>query len=303
MLSCILTAAHEAETVCGAVLGLLDQEWPDEYELLVVCPDEATAAAVHTCAPAHRRVRLLTDRGEGKPAALNLAMSEARGSICVLTDGDVQVQPGAVAALLAPFANPRCGAVSGRPVSSNSKSTMLGYWSHLLTDAGANRARERCASQGRYFDCSGYLFAARRELLPEFPYDTLADDAYASQWVWCQGHQLAYAPEARVTVRYPTSYSDWILQKRRSAAGAWVVANHCKLHGEARRPSQPMRSLAREASLGIGSVLRYPQSPREYWWMACLLAARVHLWGLVWIELYVRRRRHTEVWRRVESTK
>jgi cellulose synthase/poly-beta-1,6-N-acetylglucosamine synthase-like glycosyltransferase len=303
MLSCILTAAHEAETVGDALNGLLDQDWPEEYELLVVCPDEATAAAVRSYEQEHPHVYLLTDQGEGKPTALNLAMSEARGSICVFTDGDVQVQPGAVAALLAPFADPRCGAVSGRPVSSNPRSTMLGYWSHLLTDAGADTVRERCASQGRYFDCSGYLFATRRELLPQLPYDTLADDAYISQWVWGHGHQLGYAPDARVTVRYPASYSDWILQKRRSAAGAWVVANHSELHIDARRPSRAMRSLPREASLGIGSMMRYPQSPREYCWMVCLLAARLHLWSLVWIELHVRRRRHTEVWRRVESTK
>src|SRR5258708_3721202 len=174
MLTCILTAAHEPDTVVGAVRGLLEQDWPEEYELLVVCPDEATAAAASMFEQSHPPVRVLRDRGKGKPAALNLAMSEARGSICVFTDGDVQVQPGAISALLSPFADPGCGAVAGRPVSSNPRTTMLGYWSHLLTDAGAHTVREQCAGRGRYLDCSGYLFAVRRDLLPQLPDDTLA---------------------------------------------------------------------------------------------------------------------------------
>jgi cellulose synthase/poly-beta-1,6-N-acetylglucosamine synthase-like glycosyltransferase len=302
MLSCILTAAREPHTVGRAVRALLDQDWGDEYELLVVCPDEDTIAAVRPYTRSHPQVRLLRDSGEGKPAALNLAVAEARAPICVFTDGDVQVQPGAIPPLLAPFANPECGAVTGRPISGNPRSTMLGYWSHLLTDAGAHTVRERCSGRSLYLDCSGYLFAVRRELLPLLPDDTLADDAYISQWVWAQGRHLAYAPDARVTVRYPTSYCDWILQKRRSAAGASVAAATTRFHASGRLP-RPMRSLPREASLGLGAMMRYPRSPREYWWMACLLAARVHLWALVWIELHVRRRRHTDVWRRVESTK
>ena len=290
MLSCILTAAREPDTIGAALRGLIDQEWPEPYELLVVCPDDATAAVVRSFACTNPSIRLLRDRGEGKPAALNLAIGEARGAICLFTDGDVVVEHGAVAALIEPFADPRCGAVSGRPMSANSPSTMLGYWSHLLTDAGAHAVRARRSAEGGYFDCSGYLFAARRKLLPEVPPDTLADDAHISQRVYEKGYQLVYAPAARVTVRYPTTYSDWILQKRRSTAGAALAA-------------RPMRSLRREASLGIRPMLRYPRTPQQYWWMLCLLAARVHLWTLVWIELHVRRRAHTEVWRRVESTK
>lgn len=303
MLTCIVTAQGEANTIGTAVRALVRQAWPDEYELLVVCPDERTTEAVRMLARQHPEVRHLADRGEGKPAALNLALGEARGDICVFSDGDVEVQAGAIPALLEPFGDPGCAAVSGRPISANPTSTMLGYWSHLLTDAGAHVARRRRARRGRFFDCSGYLYAARRTLVPELPANTLADDAYVSQAVWRQGYRIVYAPDAKVLVRYPTTYRDWMLQKVRSTAGAATAeASQASRTNDSRNPVR-MRSFLLEAIEGLPPMLLYPTSAREYWWLLCLLVARLHLWARVWSEVHLRRRSHQEIWRRVESTK
>ena len=303
MLTCILTAQREAGTVGAALRALLAQDWHAEYELLAVCPDATTADVVRSLAGTHPQIRHLEDRGEGKPAALNLALAEASGDVCVFTDGDVEVEPGAIRALVAPLRDPACGAVSGRPVSANPRSTMLGYWSHLLTDAGAHAARRRRARRGRFFDCSGYLYAVRRALVPRIPLDALADDAYVSQAVWRQGYRIAYAPEARVLVRYPTSYRDWMLQKVRSTSGAATAAQQPGGSDRSGHRGERMRSFVAEAVEGLPPMLLYPRSPREYWWLACLLAARVHLWASVWSEVHVRHRSYREVWQRVESTK
>ena len=53
----------------------------------------------------------------------------------MLSDGDVVIGEDALQPLLAPFADPGVGAVTGRPVSASPRDTMLGYWSHLLTDS------------------------------------------------------------------------------------------------------------------------------------------------------------------------
>jgi hypothetical protein len=90
-----------------------------------------------------------------------------------------------------------------------------------------------------------------------------------------------------------------MLQKLRSTAGAATAE---QLPGQARRPPR-MRSFLLEAAEGLPPMLLYPGSLREYWWLACLLAARVHLWGRVWSEVHVRRRSYRDVWQRVESTK
>jgi len=309
MISCILTAYKEFRTVGRAIEALLEQDWPCEYEILVVCPDEATAAVAQTYVEISSRVSLLTDQGKGKPAALNLAFERVHGDICLFTDGDVEVQQGAIEPLLAPFLDPKCGAVTARPVSVSLRSTMLGFWSHLLTDAGAHQARLRLASEHNYLDCSGYLYAARRCLLAPLPEEVLADDAYISHMIWLQGYTIAYAPSACVKVRYPTNYRDWLLQKVRSTAGATVTASLCAKSGEQQEKRDEnheatrMRSFYKEMKEGLLPALAYPRTVQERWWTCCLFAARLHLWVRVWLEIHVKHRSYREIWQRVESTK
>jgi cellulose synthase/poly-beta-1,6-N-acetylglucosamine synthase-like glycosyltransferase len=309
LVSCILTAYKEFRTVGRAIEALLGQDWPCEYEILVVCPDEATATVVRSYMQSSPHVFLLTDEGKGKPAALNLALAQVRGDICLFTDGDVEVQQGAIEPLLAPFRAPYCGAVTARPVSVSPRSTMLGFWSHLLTDAGAHQTRLRLAREQKYLDCSGYLYAARRCLLSPLPQEVLADDAYISHMIWLQGYSIAYAPDARVNVRYPTNYRDWLLQKVRSTAGAtatatlWTKSREHQQKTAGNREATRMRSFYKETKEGLLPALAYPRTIREQWWTYCLFVARFYLWIRVWLEIHVKHRSYREIWQRVESTK
>jgi cellulose synthase/poly-beta-1,6-N-acetylglucosamine synthase-like glycosyltransferase len=160
-ISILLTAYREAATIGAALEALLPQADDLGAEVIVICPDEETARA----AASYPGVRVLRDPGKGKPAALNLGLSQAGGAIIVMTDGDVYAGPDALAALLAPFDDPQTGAVSGRPVSTGPRDTMLGYWSHLLTEAGAHAERQTRDAAGRFLVCSGYLYAIRAGLV------------------------------------------------------------------------------------------------------------------------------------------
>lgn len=303
MISCILTAYKEPRTIGDAIQALLNQTWEDSYELLVVCPDEATTAVVRTFMDAYPQIRHLKDQGVGKPAALNLALAEAQGDIYIFTDGDVEVLSDAVRPLLAPFVDDTCGAVTGRPISISSRTTMFGYWSHLLTDAGAHTLRTRRTKHNQYIDCSGYLYAVRSKLLSPLPKEALADDAYISSLVWMQGYNIFYAPEAHVAVRYPTHYSDWRLQKIRSTAGAAKTAEILASTNPPKRAPKVMRSFLREALEGFWPLLSYPRSFKEVAWTLLLFFARIHLWFSVWTATHLNHHSLLNLWQRVESTK
>jgi cellulose synthase/poly-beta-1,6-N-acetylglucosamine synthase-like glycosyltransferase len=294
MLTIIITAYREEKTVGRAIEAFLAQDSPDDYELLVVCPDEETAGVVARYAAQDKHVRLVQDEGKGKPAALNLALSVAKGEIVVLSDGDVYIGPGAVGMLLTAFDDPQVGIISGRPVSLSPRETMLGYWSHLLVDAGAHRQRLLRAQRGEFLECSGYLYAFRRSLVGPIPEDSLAEDGLISHRVWEQGFRTAYAPEALVYVKYPTSYRDWMKQKIRSMGG--YAQQYVKA-------SRGMRSFRREALAGTWSAVHYAHNPRELWWTLLLLAARVHIWLWVWWDVKWCKRPFGDVWQRVNSTK
>lgn len=286
--SIVVTAYREAATVGQALAALINQT---DDPITVVCPDDETAAA----AARYPSVEVLRDPGRGKPAALNVALEAIDADILVLTDGDVTVAPGALRRLLAPFADEHTGAVSGRPVSISPRDTMLGYWSHLLTDAGAHTERAERDAAGQFFVASGYLYALRPALIDRVPEDALAEDAVLSHLIGRQGYRVRYAPDAEVFVKYPTTYRDWLTQKVRSAGGyAQPIIAESPLR---------MRSFRHEARAGAVRALRFARSPREMLWTLLLFAARIHLWLLILWRVRIRRRPLTALWRRVETTK
>jgi cellulose synthase/poly-beta-1,6-N-acetylglucosamine synthase-like glycosyltransferase len=286
----LLTAFREAATIGTALEALLSQS-DAATEMIVICPDDETTQAARR----YSGVRVLRDPGQGKPAALNLGLKAAAGDIIIMTDGDVYIGVNALEALLHPFSDLQTGAVSGRPVSLSPRDTMLGYWSHLLTDAGAHAERLKRDQSGEFLVCSGYLYAIRAGLIDHIPEDALAEDAVVSHLIGQQGYHTRYAPGAEVYVRYPTSYRDWLKQRVRSAGGyAQPVIRHSPLR---------MRSFRHEAVSGTWRAVQYAGNIREFIWTVVLFAARIHLWLLVFWRVRVQRVPLTRLWQRVESTK
>jgi len=294
MLSIIITTYREEETIGRAIKAFLAQRLPQEYELLVVCPDDETASVVSDYMQLNDRIKCLRDKGKGKPIALNLALRSAVGELVVLSDGDVYIGDRAVSALLTPFADPQVGAISGRPVSLSRRDTMLGYWSHFLVNAGAHHRRTVRADRGEFLECSGYLYAFRRSLVDAIPEDALAEDGVISYLIWKQGFRTAYAPDALVYVKYPTTYQDWTRQKIRSMGG--YIQPYLK-------GSPGARSFHGEAIQGAWKAISYAQSLRELWWTLLLFVARVHAWLRVWWDVKCRQKPFADVWKRVDSTK
>lgn len=292
-LSVVITAFREVRTIGQAMEAFLDQ-LPEDGEVIVVCPDPETIAIVDSYAERTQRVRHVADPQRGKPTAVNAGLAAAEGDIVVLSDGDVLVDEEALGPLLEPFEAPGVGAVSGHPISVNPRDNVMGYWSHLLTDA-IHRMRVARDRKGRFLLCSGYLFAFRKELVEQVPDDALAEDAVVSHVIARQGFRIRYAPEARVYVRYPTTYRDWLRQKVRSAGG---YAQHY-----VRQSPFRMRSPWLELKTGAGLAIRYPKNLRELVWTLLLFPARIHLWVLVLIKVRLLRRPFDTLWKRVESTK
>lgn len=293
MLSVLITAFREAATV-GQVIEAFLSQLPDDAEILVVAPDPETIAVVDDYAARYPATRHVADPQRGKPTAINAGLRAARGDIVVLSDGDVLVAEDALDPLLAPFADSQVGAVSGHPFSVSPRDTMLGYWSHLLVE-GIHRMRLSRDRDGQFLFCSGYLFAFRRELIEHVHEDALAEDAVISHHIARRGYRIRYAPQSRVFVKYPTTYSDWLRQKVRSAGG------HAQDY--VRKSPHHMRSARLEFLNGARLALRYPRNPREFLWTLLLFAARLHLWLLVFIKVRLLRRPLADLWQRVETTK
>jgi cellulose synthase/poly-beta-1,6-N-acetylglucosamine synthase-like glycosyltransferase len=239
-------------------------------------------------------IRIIKDKGQGKPAALNLVFNKAKGEILLLTDGDVYLGKNSIKLMIEKFKDKRVGVVSGRPVSINSRKEMLGFWSHLLTDM-AHEIRKERTGKGDMIVCSGYLYAFRKSLIKRIPENALSEDAVISHMISDLGYKTEYAENALVYIKYPTNFKDWIIQKKRSAGGYNQLSDMV-------RGKERMRSFGKESS-GVFRVLRYPKTIKEFFYTISLIIARLYLWALIFIDINLKKKEFKKIWLRVESTK
>jgi len=310
MISIIITTYKEEKTLPQTIEKILEENLID-YEMLIVGPDEETEKITKNFENKYPQIKYLKDNGLGKPTALNLAFQKAKGDIFILTDGDVFIEKGAIEKLLKHFKDEKIGAVSGCPISINQRENLFGYWSRFLTNA-ADFIRRKKSRAGEYLVCSGYLYAIRRDALCnregnliKIPEDTLVEDSIISQIIWQNGYKITYEPEARVNVKFPTNFSDWLKQKIR-ATGGYV---HKSQITNLKSPTSSgfkvpkMRSFCEELKDGLKLFFTYPKNLKEFWWTFLLYLARLYLWFLIFWQIRIFRKPLAKVWQRVESTK
>ncbi|MDD4606831.1 MAG: glycosyltransferase [Patescibacteria group bacterium] len=295
MISIIITTYRESKTLEQTLRVILNKKINQAFEILVVAPDEESREVVNKFSIKYPQVKFIQDQGLGKPSALNLAFGKVQGDILILTDGDVVVESNGLEKLVQEFNNPKIGAVCGQPTSISDRKTMLGYWSHWLVNA-AHQRRLKLSQQNKYLDCSGYLYAIRNKVVNEIPENVLSDDIYISQKIWQAGYQIVYRPEAKVRVKYPNTFSDWVKQKKRSAGGAKQKINQEKFKSN-------MRGFFNEAWHGFKLLFSFPKNLKEFSWTLLLFLARIYLWILILVDLKIKKKNFAEIWQRIESSK
>ncbi len=296
MISIIITAYKEEKTIGKAIETFLNQKISEDYEIFGVCPDKETADVIKSYSKKNKHVKYLKDPHKGKPAALNLVFKKARGRILILTDGDVYSSSNSISELLSLFSDKTIGAVAGRPVSISPRNTMLGYWSCILTNI-AHELRLKSFKNHSFIHCTGYLYAIRSGLVKELPENALVDDGYISHKIFDLGYKIGYAPRAEVYVKYPSNFSDWVKQKKRSTGGYNQLKDFGINHKE-------QRSFIWE-SFGFWRVLSFAKSFKELIWSFNLLFSRIYLWLLIYRDVNLNKNKlfGKHGWERIESTK
>lgn len=292
MISIIITSYKEPKTI-GRAIESFEKQGLKNYELIISAPDEETLNVARKYAKKNKRIKIVKDKGEGKPAALNEIFKIARGEIVVLSDGDVYVSSNSVKKLTRYFSDKCVGAVSGRVVSTNPKNKMFGFWAYLLTE-GFHRLREKQSGRKEDIVCSGYLYAIRNGIVKKIPKEILADDAYISLAIRKKGYETKYEPEAKVYVKYPDNLPDWIRQKKRTAGRFYQLKSYFKI--------SKTSSLGEEILTGLKSLPEL-RSFKKIIWFKFLMIMRFYIWFRVFFDYRLWKRKFEKTWERVESTK
>ncbi len=278
MIDIIIASYGEVNSVERAIKCFINQNIKEEFRIIVSDPFPETKWMIEEKFSNNKQIIYFEDEDKGKSNALNILFkkfnSKDQNDIFILTDGDVYVNSNSVKEILGKFKDSNVGCVTGRPVSLNSKEDKFGYWSHFLVDVGAHLiSRKKRYEQGNFLECSGYLFAFRKNIIDKIPLD-VAEDTIIPYYFYKKGFKIAYAEKALVYVKWPTNMKDWIKQKKRAADA------HTKLTKYA--PDFPkVKSLLGEVSGGLQNlktIFSYPKNFKEFIWTFELFPARLYIW-------------------------
>jgi len=288
----LIITSYKEKGLKKAIEAVIGQQPPLPYEIMIVSPEKEAKVLAAT----HNHMTYVQDQGKGKVAALNQAIPQAKGEILILTDGDVLLEQESIKEILKPFSNPRVGCVGGRVISSNSKKNMLGFWSHLLADAGAHNIRKEGAKR-KFLECSGYLFAFRNKVIQQIPTD-VAEDTFIPYMFKQRGYDIDYAPLAKVKVKNPTTVKDWIKQRKRTAKA------HDKLYKYVDTKNIPqVKTFSNEIRKGFSWAWSYPSTTKEYAWTLLLCITRFYMWTVVTYEAKLKKKQYTDKWKRIKTAR
>jgi cellulose synthase/poly-beta-1,6-N-acetylglucosamine synthase-like glycosyltransferase len=162
-ISVILPVHNEARRIEAKMRNLLELDYPQaRIQTLVIgdaCTDDTLARAASAGGASVETIALATRAG--KAAGLNAGLARATGEIIVFTDAAIMLERGSLRALVAHFADPSVGCVSGEDYIEGAESEGLYGRLELLL-------RREEAKLHSIAGASGCFYAQRRELCQPF---------------------------------------------------------------------------------------------------------------------------------------
>jgi cellulose synthase/poly-beta-1,6-N-acetylglucosamine synthase-like glycosyltransferase len=210
-----VTAYNEEANIGRLLDALLAQHLyaVEITEIIVVasgCTDN-TVPIVESYVTANPRIKLhVQPKREGKTAAINIFLANAREDICVLESGDTLPHEDAVEHLVRMFADPNVGMTGAHKIPVNTPDHLAGLFTHLRL----RLEHQLCLEIPRL----GEMIAFRK-VFERIPADVAMDEAFVEALLVQRGLQVRYAPDAIVYNTGPTSISDFVRQRRRNHAG------------------------------------------------------------------------------------
>ncbi len=220
----ILIAAHNEEGNLPRKLeNLYRLRYPAELLQIVVVSDGSTDRTATILAEHSTRVTgVLLTSPQGKAAALNAAVAAAQGDLLVFMDVRQSVDADAVSELVACFADPAVGAVSGElhletPEGRPSPDALGIYWKL------EKLVRKLESATGSVVGVTGALFAMRRALFVPLPAGTLLDDVLTPMQVARQGKRVLFLESAAARDRIFTQKGKEFSRKVRTLTGNYQL--------------------------------------------------------------------------------
>ena len=222
--SIVVPVRNGASWVEAKIRSLLETNYPgDLIDILIVSDGSTDSSEDIVRSYPDPRVHLLALPPGGKAVAVNRGIESVSGEIVVLTDVRQTFDPDAIPHLLACFAEPAVGVVTGELViregaSHEEYNTGL-YWRY---EKWIRRNLNRIDAM---LGATGSIYAIRRELAPSIPADILLDDVYVPFAIAFRGSRIYFEDDAKA-YDAPTVLQAEFWRKVRTQAGVYQILIH-----------------------------------------------------------------------------
>lgn len=260
--------------------NLLALDYPtDRLDIVVACDGcrDGSADVARANDPARVRVLAFEER-RGKSRCLDDAVATATGEILLMIDVRQRIEPGALRALVAPFADPAVGAVGGElrfeDPDTGFAASVDAYWRY---EKAIRHAESR---SGSVIGVSGAFYAMRRALYAPLPPGTVLDDVLTPMRLVRDGHRVVFEPGA---IAWDVASRDATSERRRKirtlagnyqllALAPWLANPFANPAWWRFTSHKLLRLLAPWLLVALG-VTTLVLAPRHPFYLACLVAA------------------------------
>ena len=220
--SFIVAAFNEEDCIEKKILNSLQQDYPaDRIEYIFIT--DGSSDGTMDIIRRYPQVRLLhRPERQGKSAALNRAVNEAKNDILLFCDANTMLNPGATRTIARHYSDARVGGVAGekKVIAASDADKEVGtgeglYWKYEST------LKRLDSDFYSVVGAAGELFSLRRSLYEPVPDRVVLDDFIISMRVAEQGYRIVYEPDAYAMELPSFSMGDEQKRKVRIAAGGF----------------------------------------------------------------------------------
>ncbi|KPJ70839.1 hypothetical protein AMJ51_00800 [Microgenomates bacterium DG_75] len=222
--SVLVPAYNEEKTIAKTIESLLNSEYPD-FEVIVINNNSTDKTVERVREFIHQGVWLVSEKKQGKFAALNKGIMSSQGEILVMVDADTQVLANTIAELVRPFQDSRVGAVAGNLKVGNVFNPLTAFQA-IEYIVGFHLDRRAYDVLGAVPVVPGALGAWRKKAVKKvgnYQGDTLTEDAELTIRIQREGYKVVFSAEAIAYTEAPQTLQAFLHQRLRWTLGMLQV--------------------------------------------------------------------------------